>query len=135
MRRSWVSVSVLILSCAFGVTPSAGTSSVTVATIDVPGATATFAHWINSTGQIVGDFADADRNFHGYLRTSGGTFATIDPPGAVETQARGINDAGQIVGDFTDAAGRDHGYLRASEGNLYHVRCAGRDGDLRLRDQ
>lgn len=43
MRRSWVSVSVVILSCALGVMPSAGASSVTVATIDAPGALQTFA--------------------------------------------------------------------------------------------
>ncbi len=69
MRRSWVSLSVVFFSCALGVMPWAGASSVTVATIDAPGATATYAFGINNAGQIVGDFADAGDNTHGYVAT------------------------------------------------------------------
>ncbi len=129
MRRSWVSVSVVILSCALGVMPSARASSVTVATIDAPGATAatnpavyprpmpaslrpsTSAGGINGARQIVGDFHDADGKLHGYLRSSEGAFTTIDAPGATGTDAIGINGAGQIVGDFQDAGGKGHGYV------------------------
>ncbi|HYM90357.1 MAG TPA: hypothetical protein VEW91_01840, partial [bacterium] len=68
-----------------GSTPSARASSVTIATIDAPGAARTAALGINGAGQIVGHFMDAGGKFHGYLRTAGGTFTTFDAPGATRT--------------------------------------------------
>ncbi len=52
-----------------GSTPPARASSVTVATIDAPGATATFAHGINNAGQIVGSFRALAIAFNGYVAT------------------------------------------------------------------
>jgi probable HAF family extracellular repeat protein len=69
MRRSWVSVSVVILSCAVGVMPLARASSVTFVTIDVPDAAGTEAHGINDAGQIVGIFTDSGGKWHGYVAT------------------------------------------------------------------
>ena len=77
-------------------------------TIDVPGASETFAYGINETGQIVGTFVDAT-GAHGFLDT-GGVFTTLNAPGANHTEAWGINKAGQIVGWFNDGTGT-HGYL------------------------
>ena len=78
-------------------------------TIDVPGASSTFAAGINGARQIVGTFYDS-AGPHGFLY-SGGSFTTIDVPGALGfTEATGINDAGQIVGAFTDKTGT-HGFL------------------------
>ena len=57
-------------------------------TIDVPGATGTFAELINPGGDIVGIYDDTSE--HGFL-LSKGKFTTIDVPGAVETEANGIN--------------------------------------------
>ena len=65
--------------------------------IDVPGAVYTFAYGINGAGDVVGEYADAALNVHGFL-LSGGVYTSIDYPGAVSTCASGINDVGQIVG-------------------------------------
>ncbi len=69
MRRSWVSVGLMILSCALGVTLPALAVSLTFATIDPPGATNTTADGISSAGQIVGSFLDAAGKTHGYVAT------------------------------------------------------------------
>src|SRR5947208_3667576 len=53
----------------------------TFSTIDVPGATDTFAFEINSVGEIVGLYFDANGAGHGYL-LSKGSFTTIAPPNA-----------------------------------------------------
>jgi probable HAF family extracellular repeat protein len=87
----------------------------TFTTIDVPGASATFADGINDAGQIVGTNNTAG-NFHGFLDI-GGSFTTIDVPGAFDTGAHGINDAGQIVGNFSVGGPLSptifpHGFLR-----------------------
>lgn len=109
MRRSWVSVSVVILGCALGVLPMAGANSVTVTAIDVPGARGTYAFGINGGGEIVGRFQGAGATFHGYLRNAGGTFTTFDAPGATRTYAFRVNAAGQIVGVFEETDGKVHG--------------------------
>lgn len=69
-------------------------------TIDIPGATWTYANGITDTGQIVGGFSDGEYKGHGYLRSVSGVFTTIDAPGATTTSATGINAGGQIVGTF-----------------------------------
>jgi probable HAF family extracellular repeat protein len=72
--------------------------------LDVPSAIFfTYATGINSAGQVVGTYQDAD-GVHGFL-LSEGDYATIDPPGSTYTEAHGINSAGQIVGTYRDAAG------------------------------
>jgi hypothetical protein len=76
-------------------------------TLDVPGATETWA--INASGQIVGNFI-ADGTTHGFLR-SGGTYTTLDPPGSTSTMPRGINDTGQTVGGYEDSDGTLYGFL------------------------
>ncbi len=122
MRRSWVSLSVVFLSCALGVMPSAlaiSLSSARFVTIDAPGATGTFSEtstWgINSAGQIVGTFSYTPLPFDNYsfLRTSEGIFTTINAPGATGTWAYGINNAGRIVGDFLGADRKTHGFVTA----------------------
>ena len=73
-------------------------------TIDVPGATTTFASAINDFGQIVGDFGDA-RGSHGFFLDVDGSYTTLDVPGWTLIEVRGINNAGQIVGDLNDGSG------------------------------
>jgi probable HAF family extracellular repeat protein len=65
-------------------------------TLDVPGASATYAQGINDAGQVVGWYTNA-LGTHGFL-LSGGSYTTLDVPGASATYAQGINDAGQVVG-------------------------------------
>lgn len=74
--------------------------------ISVPGAVyGTYAHGINSTGQIVG-YDD-----HDGFAYAGGAFTTLDAPGATNTYAEGINDAGQVVGFYNDASAYTHGFV------------------------
>jgi hypothetical protein len=78
------------------------------ATIDFPGANATFPFGINPQGDVVGNYV-AGRFIHGFL-LSEGTFTTIDFPGATATFARGINPQGDIAGFYV--TGRiNHGFL------------------------
>jgi PEP-CTERM motif len=79
----------------------------TFTSIDLPGATITFATGINNGGQIVGSYFDA--TYHGFL-DSGGRFTSINVPGATDTYLTGINNGGQIVGYYDDATGF-HGFL------------------------
>ncbi|HLN13048.1 MAG TPA: hypothetical protein VK587_07655, partial [bacterium] len=122
MRRLWVSLSVVVLSCALGVAPWAGASPVTAVTIDPVGARDTGAYGINDGGQIVGYFNGAGAtvgflanpstyaHVHGYLRAPGGDFATVDVPNATDTHATGINNGSQIVGRFEDARHYTHAF-------------------------
>jgi probable HAF family extracellular repeat protein len=65
----------------------------------VPGATFTYAHWINDRRQIVGVYTDAGGASHGFL-LSEGKYITLDMPGSTFTHASGINNDGAIVGRF-----------------------------------
>ena len=72
--------------------------------------TAIQANGINSNGQIVGTYTDANGS-HGFLDI-GGMFSSIDAPfgGVLGTFATGINDSGQVVGFY--AVGNEiHGFL------------------------
>src|SRR5215472_4181771 len=81
-------------------------------TIDVPGAaTETAGQGINSKGDFVGFYDDADGFLHGFLFAKG-AFLTIDVPGAMDTTCRGINSRGDIVGEYDLDGITSHGYLR-----------------------
>src|ERR1700747_58415 len=56
---------------------------------------------INNPGTVVGDYATADGNNHGFF-LSGGTFTEYDIPGALSTDVFGINDAADFTGTFSD---------------------------------
>jgi uncharacterized membrane protein len=71
---------------------------------------------INSRGQILGGYVDAEGTVRGFLLDDG-VFTPIDHPDAgagagIGTLALGLNDRGQIVGAYVDADGRGHGFLR-----------------------
>jgi len=75
----------------------------TYTTIDVPGATNTFAYGINNAGQIVGSYSYGPKDQYGHQAQnafvlSGGNFSTFSYPGSYYTVAWGINNPGQIVG-------------------------------------
>ncbi len=87
------------------------------ATIDYPGARATFIARANDHGQVVGGYSENANDVatdlpHGFLLEDG-TFTRIDVPGAQRTQAFGINNHGHIVGRYLDDAGVNHGFLLA----------------------
>lgn len=77
--------------------------------IDVPGSTFTIVYGINSSGEMVGSYKDAQGTFHGFLLSSG-VFTFIDFPGATSTVATGVNDSGLIVG-YAVKGGANHGFL------------------------
>jgi len=70
MRGSMAWVSIMIVSCALGITLPAQAVSFKFATLGAPGAHMTFARGITPAGRIVGDFWDAGGKIHGYVATS-----------------------------------------------------------------
>ena len=67
--------------------------------IEVPGASETFADFVNSSGGMVGSYVDADGLYHPYIRTPAGRFVPLNLPDAPNLEyffVHGINDA-QIV--------------------------------------
>lgn len=73
-------------------------------TINVPGAVSSYAHSIDTEGDVVFVWYDSASNIgHGALRTvKDGKFHRLDDPkGAQGTRADGINDHGLIVGNYT----------------------------------
>lgn len=64
--------------------------------IDVLGATHTYAFGLNDSGKITGTYVDGI-GLHGWMLV-GGTVATINVPGATHTFVGGINNSDMIVG-------------------------------------
>jgi hypothetical protein len=65
-------------------------------TLDVPDAISTYAYGINDCGQIVGQYVDADNNFHGFLRDVDGSYSTLDVPGAISPMPMGLTTLGRL---------------------------------------
>ena len=68
--------------------------------IEFPGATETFADFVNSSGGMVGSYVDADGLYHPYIRTPDGRFAPLNLPQALHLEyffVHGINDARVVV--------------------------------------
>ncbi len=68
--------------------------------IEAPGATETYADFVNSSGGMVGSFVDADGLYHPYIRTPNGRFVSLDLPDAPNLEyffVHGINDARTVV--------------------------------------
>jgi len=90
-----------------------------------PGSPFSWVRGMNSKGDVVGDYADANWVLRGFLRTHTGTFVTINPPAAVGcqlcTSAFSINDAGVIVGTYRDSNNVLHGFRRSAAGNYTTV--------------
>ena len=68
--------------------------------IEPPGATATFADFVNAEGVIVGSYIDADGGYQAYGRTPDDRFALLPLPKTLNLEylfMHGINDAGVFV--------------------------------------
>ena len=68
--------------------------------IEPPGATATFADFVNAEGIIVGSYIDADGGYQAYVRTPDERFALLPLPKTLDIKylfMHGINDAGVFV--------------------------------------
>ena len=94
-----------------------GGANGTFSNLLIPGAVGgSQALGINASGEIIGDYIDANGKSHGFLKNLN-FFFTLDVPGSLNTAATGINDNGQIIGQYTDSNGRGHGFLYS--GGIY----------------
>ena len=87
--------------------------------VEVPGASATYADFVNSSGRLVGSYIDADGLYHPYVSTSDGRFISIDLPQAAQYEyffVHGINDVGVLVGRTK----RVNGVPRTAVGSFQH---------------
>src|SRR5579864_1371941 len=109
----------LALSFLLGVTSNVFGQG-TFSAIDFPGATTTQAWGINASGDIIGNYASADKATHGFLR-SRGEFSSIDFPGASYTKVNGISPSGDIIGDYAatlTGSGPHHGFVLRRDGTF-----------------
>lgn len=74
------------------------TINLTFTTVDVPGAGVTNVSGINTNGDMVGWYSQADNTPASGFLLSGGNFTFLNYPSAYETVARSINDSGVIAG-------------------------------------
>ncbi len=113
-RRIILSMAAVVLvGLAMAVTRSA-TAQYAFTIVDFPGATGTEVLGL-SARTMVGDFADAQGNTHGWLLSAtSGEFQQYDVPGAWLTTLSAINQRGQFGGVYRDEPAhpaRRHGFL------------------------
>jgi hypothetical protein len=73
----------------------------------------TYPQSINSSGQITGNWRDAQAYYHGFFRDTNGRITILNEnPNAKATAPVAINDSGVIAGAFMDQNGVDHGFVR-----------------------
>ena len=69
--------------------------------IEYPGALATYADFVNWSGNIVGSYVDAEGMYHAYTRSPVGRFLSMDLPNATNLEyffLHGLNNARAVVG-------------------------------------
>ena len=69
-------------------------------TVEVPGATATYADFVNAAGSVTGSYIDAEGLYYPYLRTPNGTFVFhnyLEPSNLEYSFVHGITDTRIIV--------------------------------------
>ena len=87
--------------------------------VEAPGASETYAYFINASGRMVGSYIDADGIYHPYTRSKAGRFISLDLPQAATFEyffVHGINDVGALVG----RSKRIDEIPRTSVGSLQH---------------
>lgn len=84
------------------------------------------AYGINASGEITGEYTDANSVHHGFLRDANGTITTLDAPGAGTAANEGtepvaINANGVIVGGINvgviNGVGTTHSVIRNADGS------------------
>ena len=96
--------------------------------IEVPGASETFADFINSQGGMVGSYVDADGLYQPYIRTPGGRFVSIDLPQAAHLEyffVHGINDVQTMVSRTKTLEGVPLTYVGRLQGGLQDFKVPG----------
>ena len=85
-------------------------------TLDVPGATNTFALGVSDESTyVVGYYLDATQSHAFIWSGSDGQFSTFDVPNATLTQAWGVSTDGRIVGLYESSDEKVHGFLLAHQ--------------------
>ena len=95
-----IALALVVLSCV-SLTQAQSkieTLNLTFTTIDVPGAGVTNVSGINTNGDMVGWYSQADNTPASGFLLSGGNFTFLNYPGGYDTVARSINDSGVIAG-------------------------------------
>jgi uncharacterized membrane protein len=114
IRRIILSLAVVILTGLCLAAPRPANAQYAFTTIDVPGAASTDLLGF-TTRTMVGDFADAEGNMHGWLVSAHrGEFRQFDVPGAWFTSLSAINHSGHFGGVYRDDPGhpaRRHGFI------------------------
>lgn len=126
-----------------GVVTSAFTKTGNFVPFDAPGAMGTpqpacgqmcgtEAYSIDSQGDIVGTYQDANVVQHGYLRNSQGSFVTFDAPHVAPspglnqgTVANAMNDGGVITGYYQSADLVYHAFMRNKDGSMVTFEAQG----------
>ena len=96
--------------------------------IEFPGASETFADFINSQGGMVGSYVDAEGLYQPYIRTPGGRFVSLDLPQADKLAyffVHGINDAQTIVSRTKTLEGVPLTYVGTFRGRLQDFKVPG----------
>jgi hypothetical protein len=76
---------------------------------------------INTSGEMVGAYADNSGIQHGFLYNNGVVTNIDDPNAAIgQTTAVDINDGGEIVGFYADASGVTHGFYTLDSGVTFN---------------
>ena len=96
--------------------------------IEAPGASATYADFVNASGRIVGGYIDTDGIPHAYVRTPDDRFTTIDVENAAEQEyffLHGFSDAGIFVGRAKAVNGAPRTYVGTALHGLQELRFPG----------
>lgn len=95
----------------------------TFTSFDPPGSQGTTAVAINPFDTVTGDYADANGNIHGFVRSVLGQIISFDadtaPAGiSQETAVLGINALGEVTGWYFDGTGASYGFVRSGIGKI-----------------
>ena len=96
--------------------------------VEYPGASATYADFVNASGRIVGTYVDAEGLYHTYLFAPDGRFLIVDYLDASNLEyvfLHGINDATIIVGRAKAVDDVTRTYAGSLRYGLYEVQYPG----------
>ena len=96
--------------------------------VEVPGASETYADFVNASGRMVGSYVDADGVYHPYTRAAQGRFLSIDLPQAAQFEyffVHGINDVGTLVGRAKKTNDVPRTYVGSFQHGLHELQFPG----------
>ena len=96
--------------------------------IEFPGASETYADFVNASGGMVGSYVDADGLYHPYIRTPAGRFVPLKLPRAASLEyyfVHGINDANIVVSRAKPVDGVPLTYVGSFQEGLQEFKVPG----------